>query len=109
MTETIYAKTLNEIYPKAITKIEEYCQYCLRCLHRVGKHTRPTDFTYLTFKRDNGTIAEAIVYPATAINQTLQTIENPLFFYGFKADYDFKDLNKPIRITFSNNYEELIK
>ncbi len=107
MTEKMYIRNMTKDYPKLLQKIEKYCQYCLRCLHRANIHPKPTDFALISFQRNNGTLAEALVYPLTAIKTN--TIENPLFFYGFKADYDFTNLEKPIQITFTENYEELKK
>lgn len=104
-----YIQDIKGQYFLLLQELEQYGYYILRCLHRMGIHPQPTDFTHITFLRNNGQIAEGICYPATAINQTLQTIDNPMFFYGFKADYDFKDMSYPIKITFSENYEELLK
>ena len=104
-----YIQDIQGQYFLLLQELEQYGYYILRCLHRCGIHPQPTDFTHITFLRHNGQIAEAVCYPATAINQTLQTIDNPMFFYGFKADYDFTNLEYPIRITFSENYEELLK
>lgn len=107
MNEIIYTNNFEDIYLKALNKIEEYCQYCLRCLHRVNIHPTPTEFAFLTFKRENGTIAEALIFPISAIKN--DNVSNPMFCYGFKADFDFRNLEKPIKVTFSENFEELKK
>ena len=110
MTETIYIKNLGKEYPRLLNILENYVYFALRCLeHSKTFNPTPEDFTHLTFQRNNGQIAEAICYPDTSINETLQRVENPLFFYGFKADFDFKDMSCPIKITFSESFEELKK
>lgn len=101
----IYIKSINQDYPKLLQELEQYTYYILRCLHRVGIHPRPVDFALLTIERTNGNIAEILVYPTTSIKEN--KIETPMFLYGFKADYDFTNLETPIQITFSENYEEL--
>lgn len=100
-------KTYFEKYMTGLTSLEQYVQYCLRCLHRVNIYPQPTDFTLITIERKNGQIAEAVVYPATAVKNG--TVANPLFFKGFKMDYDFKDLTDPIQLTITENYKELIE
>lgn len=96
---------MTKDYPKIMKHIEEYCQYCLRVLHRAGIHPTPSDFALLSFTRKNGRLSEALIYPANSVTET--TIKNPLFFYGFKADYDFSNLEYPVKITFSEDYEVL--
>jgi len=111
MNEILQAeqKKFNKLYFKALKELEQYCQYCLRCLHRAGIHATPTDFVLLTGKRKNGNIYEALVYPKTAVVDGVGIV-NPMFFYGFKFDYDFTDLSKSLfKVTFSENWEELEK
>ena len=99
---------IDELYYKSLRELEEYCYYCLRCLYRAGITPRPDDFARVTFERNNGTIAEAVVYPVSACIDG-EGVVNPMFFYGFKWDYDFKDLNNFIKVTFTESYKELKK
>ena len=105
MTEKMYIRNMTKDYPRILKKLEDYVRYCLRCLHRVGIHPTPTDFALLSFVRKNNRLAEAVVYPANSIKQ--DEIFNPLFFYGFKAEYNFTNLEYPIEIIFSEDYDEL--
>jgi len=102
-----YIENINKSYSSLLNELEHYVYYCLRCLHRGGIYPQPKDFVLLSFKRNGGNLAEAVVYPATAVKNN--TIENPLFFYGFKCDWNFTNLEKPVEVTFSEKFEELLE
>ena len=103
----LYTNDLNRAYPMLMEQLEKYVQYCLRCLHRCNIHPASTDFALIRLQRHNGSLAEAVVYPATSVKENLHEIENPMFFYGFKMDWDFRNLSTPICVTFCNNVEDL--
>ena len=105
---TIKIPSAEKAYWTGLKGLENYAQYMLRCLHRVGIHPRPSDIAHCTFERKNGQIAEAVVYPVTSCIDG-KGIVNPMFFYGFKMDFDFKDLDHvSIDVIFCESYEELI-
>lgn len=95
-------------YLKALTELEKYAQYILRCLHRAGIHPTPKDLGFATFERENGTISQAVFYPIESAVDGVGVV-NPAFFYGFKFEYDFRDLDKPFRTVFCDNPEDLKK
>lgn len=108
MKNKIYTNDMSKTYPILLHELEKYVYYCLRCLHRGGIYPRPEDFILLNFVRKNNTVAEMVVYPENSITPFGEVV-NPLFSYGFKADYDFSNLEVPIKITFSESYDELKK
>lgn len=104
---TIKMPNIEKTYWKALKELENYARYMLRCLHRVGIHPTPSEITHVTFERNNGQIAEAIVYPISSVVDG-QGVVNPMFFYGFKMDYNFKDLDHiSIDVIFCENFEDL--
>lgn len=107
-TETTHIKNLTKAYPQHIKKLEQYVYYMLRCLHRINIHPTPSDITLVTLPRPNGTIAEAVIYPPCSVDINHEII-NPLFCYGFKTDWDFTNLQYPIKVTFTENIKELMK
>ena len=100
-----YCQAIDKLYLKSIRELELYAYYILRCLYRCNIHIRPSDLTLITQERENGTIAQAVVYPKESVIDG-EGIVNPMFFYGFKWDYT-EDLN--IKVTFTENPEELVK
>lgn len=97
----------EKLYLSAIRELEKYAYYCLRCLHACGIHPQPSDFVFLTIERYNGTIAQAITYPKNAIKDG--TVDNPMFFLGFKFDFDFRDLENVVYINYCEDIDELMK
>ena len=101
------AKLIDELYFKALKELENYVKYCLRCLHRIGIHPQPSDFVWLLVARENGTVAEAVVYPKLEKGDYMSN--SPMFFLGYKLDFDFKNLEYPIALTYCNNIKDLRK
>ena len=100
-------KTIDKLYLKALRELEKYVQYCLRCLHRIGIHPQPADFIWLVVARENGTMAEAVLYPKLDSDDYENT--EPMFFLGYKMDFDFKNLEHPIVVEYCDNIRELRK
>ena len=100
-----YCTAIDQLYCKSIHELELYAYYILRCLHRCNIHIRPSDLTLITQERNNGSIAQAVVYPRESVVDG-EGIVNPMFCYGFKWDYT-EDLN--IKVTFTEDYRELVK
>lgn len=100
-----YCQAIDELYCKSLHELELYAYYILRCLYRCNIHITPSDLTLITQERENGRIAQAVVYPRESVVDG-EGIVNPMFFYGFKWDYT-EDLN--IEVTFTENPEELVK
>lgn len=96
-------KLYNKIYIKAFKELEKYVQYCLRCLHRAGIHPSPKEFALCRFEVDGYDFVDAVVYPVDSLKNPF----NPLFFYGFKIEYDFKDLEHFIVLDFYEDYFSL--
>lgn len=100
-------KTIDILYCEALKELENYVKYALRCLHRANIYPQPKDFIWLLVPRNNGTIGEAVLYPETSFKNGELT--EPMFFMGYKMDYDFKDLTKPIVVKYCDNIEDLRK
>lgn len=100
-----YCQAIDNLYCKSIHELELYAYYILRCLYRCNIHIQPSDLTMVTQERDNGSIAQAVVYPKESVVDG-EGIVNPMFFYGFKWDYT-EDWN--IKVTFTEDPEELVK
>lgn len=98
----------DKIYIKSIKNLENYAQYILRCMHRVNVPVYPEDIGFATFERKNGTIAQAVFYPISSAVDG-KGVVNPAFFYGFKFEYDLKDLDLPFKVVFSENVGDLIE
>ena len=107
--KNIYTNDLERVYPVVLGRLEDYVFYCLRCLHRVGIFPVTDEFAWVTIPRENGSVGEAVVYPASSVKEETQEIKDPMFFYGFKMDWDFRNLSTPICVTFCKTYEELVK
>ena len=104
---TIKMPNIEKAYWKALKELENYARYMLRCLHRVGIHPTPADIIHVTFERNNGQIAEAVTYPRSSGIDGVGVV-NPMFFYGFKMDLDFRDLDHVgINVSFCDNFEDL--
>lgn len=100
-----YRAAIDKLYLKSIRELELYAYYILRCLYRCNIHIQPSDLTLITQERNNGSIAQAVVYPRESVVDG-KGIVNPMFCYGFKWDYTE---NYDIKVTFTEDYKELGK
>ena len=95
----------NEYYTRLLKELENETYYWLRCLNRVGIHPTPAEIGLINLPRADKTISELVCYP---IPKTYDDLPKCLR-YGFKLDYNFKNLEFPIVATFTTDLLELSK
>ena len=95
----------NEYYTRLLKELENEVYYWLRCFNRAGKHITPDEIGLINLPRTDNTISELVCYPVPSKQEDLSNS----IMYGFKLDYNFKNLEFPIVATFTNDLGELLK
>lgn len=79
---TIINKIINSTLYNMHQELNNYCEYILRCMLRVGIIVHPKDIAYVTFDmQDNTKFCQAIIYPAESVVDGVGIV-NLLFFYA---------------------------
>ena len=95
----------TEYYTRLLKELENEVYYWLRCFNRAGKHITPDEIGLTVLQRTDNTISELVCYPVPTEQEDLSNC----IIYGFKLDYNFKNLEFPIIATFTNDLGELLK
>lgn len=95
----------TEYYTRLLKELENEVYYWLRSLNRVGVHPTPAEIGLINIPRTDKTISELVCYPIPTKQQNL----TESLIYGFKLDYNFKNLEFPIVATFTSDLLELSK